>query len=650
MGIVIGIDLGTTNSCLSVLENGEYKVIENQEGARTTSSVVAFTEEGECLVGDSAKRQAVTNPTDTIYAVKRLIGRRFDDPETKKIIDDVPYKVVEGDNGDAWVEVQGKKMAPAEISSRILQKLKQAAENYFGEEVTEAVITVPAYFDDAQRKATKDAGTIAGLNVRRVVNEPTAAALSFGLDKKNGNEEDKTVIVYDLGGGTFDVSILEIADIDGERQFNVISTNGDTFLGGEDFDNRIIDYLAEEFSNSNNGFDLKKDQIALQRLKEAAEKAKKELSTMQQTSINIPYITADATGPKHLDIKLSRSKLESLIEDLVERTIEPCKQALKDADMEFSDIDEVLLVGGMTRMPMVRETVKKVFGKEPNKSVNPDEVVAAGASLQGGILSGDVKNALLVDVTPLSIGVAVKEAGISGIMDTLIKRNSPLPTKAEETYGVAKDNQENVEIVLYQGERKEVKDNKVLGKFILEIPAGAKVDETEIKVSLNINANGLLEVSAKEKTSGVENSISVKSDSGLTDDQINSMVKDAENNADKDKAMEEKIVVTATSDNLIKIIDKSTEQDYYTQASEDLRNGFNAAADGLKAAKETGNVAEMKTANEAMEKQIKTLNDVFTAAKEEKAKTAETDTVANANSADKTEAPKPQAGGNKPSQ
>ncbi|MDC0621186.1 molecular chaperone DnaK [Candidatus Pseudothioglobus singularis] len=573
MAKIIGIDLGTTNSCVSVMDGGVAKIIENSEGNRTTPSIIAYPKDSdEVLVGQPAKRQAVTNPENTLYAIKRLIGRRFDEEAVQKDIDLVPYKIIKAKNGDAWVEVKGKKMAAPEISARVIQKMKQTAEDYLGSEVTEAVITVPAYFNDSQRQATKDAGKIAGLTVKRIINEPTAAALAYGVDKTTG---DKKVAVYDLGGGTFDVSIIEMEDIDGEKHFEVLSTNGDTFLGGEDFDQRIISFLVEEFKKEQ-GFDLAKDAMALQRLKEAAEKAKIELSSSEQTEVSLPYITADASGPKHLNIKMTRSKLESLVADLLKRSIDPCKTALKDAGLSSGDVDEIILVGGQTRMPKVQQMVKDFFGKEPKKDLNPDEAVAMGAAIQAGVLGGDVKDVLLLDVTPLSLGIET----MGGVMTKLIEKNTTIPTNQSQVFSTAADNQSAVTVHVLQGERDVASANKSLGQFNLEGIAPAPKGQPQIEVTLDLDSDGILNVSAKDKNTGKEQSITIKSSSGLSDEEVDKMIKDAEAHADEDKKFQELVSSRNMADSLVHSTKQSLEE-LKDEISDDEKSSIEAALSEL---------------------------------------------------------------------
>ncbi len=623
MSKIIGIDLGTTNSCVAVMDGGVPKVIESSEGDRTTPSIVAFTKSGEVIVGQAAKRQSVTNPADTIYAVKRLIGRRFDEEVVQRDIKLVPYKIIKAENGDAWVEAHGEKMAPPEVSARILQKMKKTAEDYLGHEVTEAVITVPAYFNDSQRQATKDAGRIAGLDVKRIINEPTAAALAYGMDKKSG---DSKIVVYDLGGGTFDISVIEIAEVDGEYQFEVLATNGDTFLGGEDFDMRLIDYLADEFEKDS-GINLHNDPLALQRLKEAAEKAKIELSSTQQTDINLPYITADATGPKHLNIKLSRAKLESLVEDLIASTMGPCKQALADSGLTAKEIDDIILVGGQTRMPRVQAEVEKFFGKEPRRDVNPDEAVAIGAALQGGVLGGEVNDILLLDVTPLSLGIET----MGGVMTKLVDKNTTIPTKASQVFSTADDNQNAVTVHVLQGEREMAAGNKSLGRFDLADIPPAPRGVPQIEVSFDIDANGILNVSAKDKATGKEQSIVIKASSGLSDEEVEKMVKDAEAHAEEDKKARSLIETKNSAENMIHATEKSI-KDLGEKVEADEKSKAEAA------------IAELRTALEgddkdAIEAKVTALTEV--AGKiAEKAYAAETE-AGNAQAAGEEAASKP---------
>ena len=591
MGKIIGIDLGTTNSCVSVLEGGKPRVIENAEGGRTTPSIVAYADDNEVLVGQSAKRQAVTNPTNTLFAVKRLIGRRFEDDVVQKDIKMVPYGIVKADNGDAWVEAKGESMAPPQVSAEVLRKMKKTAEEYLGESVTEAVITVPAYFNDSQRQATKDAGRIAGLEVKRIINEPTAAALAYGMDKAQG---DRTVAVYDLGGGTFDISIIEIAEVDGEHQFEVLATNGDTFLGGEDFDLRLIEFLADEFKNEN-GIDLHNDPLALQRLKEAAEKAKIELSSSQQTEVNLPYITADATGPKHLVVKLTRAKLESLVQELVTRSLEPVKVALKDSGLSASEIDDVILVGGQTRMPMVQQTVADFFGKEPRKDVNPDEAVAMGASIQGAVLAGDVKDVLLLDVTPLTLGIET----MGGVATPLIEKNTTIPTKKSQVFSTAEDNQTAVTIHVVQGERKQAASNKSLGRFDLADIPPAPRGMPQIDVTFDLDANGILNVSAKDKATGKEQSIRITASGGLSEDDIQQMVADAEANAEADQKFEELVTARNTADGMINAAKKTLEE-AGEHATDEERSAIEAAITAAEDALKTDDKDAIEAATTAL--------------------------------------------------
>ena len=591
MAKIIGIDLGTTNSCVSIMDGDKPRVIENAEGARTTPSIVAFTDDGEVLVGQPAKRQAVTNPKNTLYAIKRLIGRRFDEKEVQKDINLVPYKIVKADNGDAWVEAVDKKMAPPEVSARVLMKMKKTVEDFLGEKITDAVITVPAYFNDSQRQATKDAGRIAGLNVKRIINEPTAAALAYGMDR---GARDAKIAVYDLGGGTFDISIIETVDLEGEQQFEVLSTNGDTFLGGEDFDARIIDYLVAEFKKDS-GIDLSKDSLALQRLKEAAEKAKIELSSSEQTEINLPYITADASGPKHLNIKMTRAKLESLVGELIERTLEPCRQALKDAGLSAKDIHDVILVGGQTRMPKVQETVKNFFGKEPRKDVNPDEAVALGAAIQGGVIGGDVKDVLLLDVTPLSLGIET----MGGVMTKLIEKNTTIPTHAENVFSTAEDNQSAVTIHVLQGERQQASSNKSLGRFDLTGIEPAPRGMPQIEVSFDIDANGVLNVSAKDKKTGKEQAITIKGSSGLSEEEVQRMVRDAEAHAEEDKVFQEKVSARNNAESMLHSIEKAV-ADLGDDVTAAEKSAIDDATKALKEAMDKGSVEDINAKSEAL--------------------------------------------------